>query len=70
MQFEPAVEFGDALAHAGQAVAAGRRVRAQAAAVVADLDFDLVGVARVPAAQSDADLDRARTGMAGDAGDR
>jgi hypothetical protein len=70
VQFEPAVEFGEAFAHAGEAVAAGGGLRAQAAAVVADLDLDLrLSVATAAlAAQADAHLDRARVGVAGDVG--
>lgn len=64
------MEFGEALAHAGEAVAAGSGLRAQAAAVVAHLDLDLRLPVAIDAftAQADADLDRARMGVAGDVG--
>ena len=52
------MEFGEALAHAGEAVAAGSGLRAQAAAVVAHLDLDLRLPVAIDAftAQADADL--------------
>lgn len=61
-EFEFSVQLGDALAHADQAVASGRRMPAEAAAIVDDLDLDLV------VAYAEPYLDAGGVGVAGDVG--